>query len=245
MVHVKTYSEKALSLLSQSVSKNEALMTEISKKIVEDVKAGKSLFAFGSGHSGLFPLELYHRAGGCSFLIPIVADYLLPHAGPPIVRVLERSPMVANALLERALPQSGEMIWIMSQSGVNSAVVDFALECKKKNLHTVAFTSIEHSSSVKSRHSSGKRLYEVCDKTIDLGGVRGDALVEVASDLRAGPLSLLSATLMGHSILVAACSELEKQGIACTYTSVNTPEGEQRNKKIELKASLRDPLLRG
>lgn len=245
MIDVKGYSSLAIPHLEKCIDSNEGVMKKIVDRLVKDVQQGKSLFAFGSGHSALFPMELYHRAGGCSFLIPIVADYLLPSAGPPVVRVLERTPAVANALLVRAQPQKDEMIWIMSQSGVNSAVVDFALEAKKLGLYTVAFTSKNHSSAVQSRHASGKRLFEVCDETVDLGGVRGDAVVEIKKDLFAGPLSLLSSTLLGHSILVAACAELESKGVSCTYTSVNTPEGESRNRQIELKAAQRDPLLRG
>ena len=216
-------------------------------RLVSDVSQKKSLFVFGSGHSGLFPLELYHRAGGASFLIPIVADYLLPSAGPPVVRVLERTPGAANALLNRAEPRAGEMVWISSQSGVNAAVVDFALEARKKGLHTVAFTSVVHSSAVSSRHSSGKRLFEVCDEVIDLGGYIGDACVPVSSgaqSFQAGPLSTLGSVFLGHSILVAVCAELEAQGVHCVYTSVNTPEGEERNREIEKLAAVRDPLLR-
>jgi uncharacterized phosphosugar-binding protein len=162
-----------------------------------------------------------------------------------VIRVLERTPGVANVLLARARPVAGEMIWISSQSGINGAVVDFALEAKKLGLYTVAFTSVAHSSAVNSRHPSGKRLVEVCDATVDLGGYRGDACVEVTPSVTAGPLSMLTSVFLGHSILVGACAELEQRGFRCTYTSVNTPEGEMRNKDLEKKASLRDPLLLG
>ena len=245
-VSIRSYSEKALPHLGGLIEKNEQVLNKIVARLVSDVSQKKSLFVFGSGHSGLFPLELYHRAGGASFLIPVVADYLLPSAGPPVVRVLERTPGAANALLNRAEPRAGEMIWISSQSGVNAAVVDFALEAKKKGLHTVAFTSVVHSSAVGSRHASGKRLFEVCDDVIDLGGYVGDACVtslEIGG-FQAGPLSTLGSVFLGHSILVAACAELEAAGVHCVYTSVNTPEGEERNREIEKLAAVRDPLLR-
>jgi uncharacterized phosphosugar-binding protein len=242
---VRSYGEMAIPHLGRILDSNQAVMERLKDRLVADVSEGKGLLVFGSGHSGLFPLELYHRAGGASFVHPLVADYLLPNAGPPVIRVLERTPGVANVLLARAKPKSGEMIWIGSQSGINGAVVDFALEAKKRGLHTVAFTSVAHSSAVQSRHPSGKRLFEVCDETVDLGGFRGDACVEIASGLSAGPLSMLGSVFLGHSIVVAACAELEARGVRCTYTSVNTPEGEERNKELERVASERDPLLLG
>lgn len=244
-ITVRSYSEVAVPHLARIVEANVAIMESVVNRLVVDVKAGKSLFAFGSGHAAIFTMELYHRAGGCSFLVPVFADYLLPTAGPPVVRVLERTAAAANMMLARAEPRPEEMIWISSQSGINTAVVDFALEAKKRGLFTVAFTSVTHSSSVDSRHPGGKRLFEVCDATIDTGGFRGDACLDVAPDVRAGPLSSLGSILLGHSMLTTACARLERDGVRCTYTSVNTPEGEARNKDIEKNAMVRDPLLRG
>lgn len=244
---VYAYANIAIPHLEDSVKRNESVIRRLTEALVKDVQSGRSLLVFGSGHSALFPLELYHRAGGASFVIPIVADYLMPQAGPPIVRSLERTPGVANALLSRVLPKKGEMIWIASQSGINSAVVDFALDAKRQGLIPVAFTSLIHSSAVASRHPSGKRLFEVCDEVVDLGGKVGDACVPIATDgapIVAGPLSSLTSILLGHSILVAAVSKLERQGVRCVYTSVNTPDGEKRNKNLEKRAGQRDILLR-
>jgi uncharacterized phosphosugar-binding protein len=136
------------------------------------------------------------------------------------------------------------MLWLVSNSGINSGVIDLALAAKKLGMKTVAFTSLAHSQSVRSRHASGKRLFEVCDEVVDLGGVRGDAIFPVRKGLQAGPLSTLSAVLMAQSIIVSAVVQLESLGIRCVYTSVNTPEGEKRNRALERRASQRDPLLR-
>ena len=80
-IDVTSYSEVAIPHLERILRAGSKVMEGIAERIVRDVKGGKSLLVFGSGHSGIFPLELYHRAGGASFVIPIVADYLLPTAG--------------------------------------------------------------------------------------------------------------------------------------------------------------------
>lgn len=242
-ITVQSYGEQSLPHLRKALRRNEKVMNDLTDRLVADVKGGKSLLVFGSGHSALFPLELYHRAGGASFVIPVVADYLMPQAGPPVVRALERTPGVANAILARAKPRKGEMIWINSQSGINGAVVDLAMDARKMGLYTVAFTSVTHSSAVKSRHPSGKRLFEVCDQVVDFGGHVGDACVALDEEVFAGPLSTLTSICLGHSILVAASARLEALGVRCVYTSVNTPEGEKRNRALESKACRRDPLL--
>jgi uncharacterized phosphosugar-binding protein len=147
-------------------------------------------------------------------------------------------------ILDRYRPKKGEMIWLCSQSGINAAIIDLALEARKRGLVPVAFSSIAHSKAVKSRHASGKRLFEVCEETVDLGGVRGDAAVEIAPGVAAGPLSTLGAVMAAHSILVVAMARLERAGTRCVYTSVNTPEGEARNKSLEERAAERDFMLR-
>lgn len=243
-ITTQTYSRTAIAHLERIIKKNEPTMEKIVKRLVKDVSAGRSLLVFGSGHSSIFPFELYHRAGGASFVIPIVADFLLPSAGPSVVRVLERTPGVAQAILARAEPKKGEMLWLSSNSGINAAIVDLAISAKKMGLHTVAFTSLAHSKAVESRHTSGKRLFEVTDEVIDIGGVRGDAAIEIGKEVMAGPLSTLSTVMLGNSIILAAMAELESKGHSCTYTSVNTPEGEARNRGLEKIAALRDPLLR-
>jgi uncharacterized phosphosugar-binding protein len=243
-VGVEAYANEALPHLRRVLKANARVMEGLARRLERDVRAGRSLLVFGSGHSAIFPMELYHRAGGASFVVPLVADYLLPTAGPPVVRVLERTPGAANMLLNRAEPRRGEMLWLASQSGINAAAIDLALEARRRGLHTVAFTSVVHSGAVKSRHPSGKRLFEACDETVDLGGRVGDAAVALSRDVVAGPLSTLGSVFLGHSILVAACARLEKAGVRCVYTSVNTPEGESRNRAIERAAARRDPLLR-
>jgi uncharacterized phosphosugar-binding protein len=241
---VRAYGGAAIPHLERILGANEAVMERLAARLAKDVRAGRSLFVFGSGHSAIFPMELYHRAGGASFVVPVVADYLLPTAGPPVVRAMERTPGVASAALRRAAPRRGETLWLASQSGINGAVVSLALEARKMGLRTVAFTSRAHSRAVESRHPSGKRLFEVCHDVVDLGGVVGDAAVNLGRGVMAGPLSTLGSVFLGHSILVSACARLEAAGVRSVYTSVNTPAGERRNRAIEARAALRDPLLR-
>jgi len=243
-IDLQSFSKTALPHLEAILKANSGVLERLRRQLVLDVSAGKSLFVFGSGHSAILPLELYHRAGGPSFLIPLVADHLLPTAGPPVVRLFERIPGAAQFLLDRAQPRAGEMIWLVSQSGINSAGVDLALEANQRGLRTVAFTSVTHSQGVPARHPSGKKLFEICSEVVDWGGVVGDAAIEISPTVSVGPLSSLSGVFLAHSLLSAVVADLNQLGIFCSYTSVNTPQGEQRNKKIEEGAKLRDPLLR-
>src|SRR3954470_17143048 len=137
-ISVLTYSGFALPHLSELIERNSDAMERLATRLVKDVKAGRDLLVFGSGHSSIFAMELYHRAGGPSFVLPLIADHLLPTAGPPVVRLLERTPGAATMLLDRYQARRGEMIWLCSQSGINSAIIDLAEEASKRGLHPVA-----------------------------------------------------------------------------------------------------------
>lgn len=237
------YADVAIPYLKNLLETNNKTYALV-QKVVSDVKAGRSLFVYGTSHLALLPLELYHRVGGPSFVIPLVTDFLLPTDGSKLVRFMEGIPASAKFLLSRAQPHRGEMVWVFCQSGIKAAGIDLALEAERQNLHTVAFTSMIHSRAANSQHPSGKKLFEVCRDVVDLGGVVGDAVVSISDSISGGPLSLLGGVFLAHTILVAAMRELENQGIHCCYASGNTPEGEERNKRLEQKAKQRDPLLR-
>lgn len=238
------YAETALPHLQSILNANQKVLEKLAAVLVSDVKKGRSLFVFGSGHSAIFPMELYHRAGGPSFVIPMVIDALLPLSGPKVVRLFERSSGSAQILLDHFEPRKGEMLWLVSQSGINSVSVELALLAKARGLQTVAFTSRTHSDGVPSRHPSGKKLYQICDAVVDLGGRKGDAAIDVDAGAAVGPLSTLSGIFLAHSLLSVAMARLEAEGVRCSYTSVNTPEGEKRNAELERNAAIRDPRLR-
>ena len=89
-----------------------------------DVAKGRSLFLYWQWSFGDFTQELYHRAGGASFIVPVAADYLLPTAGLPVVRVLSALRCCSDLGEEQS--REGRNDLIASQSGINGAVVECA-----------------------------------------------------------------------------------------------------------------------
>ena len=77
-----------------------------------------------------------------------------------------------------------------------------ALTAKSIGCKTVALTSIQHSSSVESRHSSGKRLFEICDIIIDSHVPLGDASMD-HPDFKEnfGPVSTISTVAIFNAVI--------------------------------------------
>lgn len=82
-------------------------------------------------------------------------------------------------IIGKANMEPGDVLMIGSVSGKNILPVELAIKAKEKGLTTIALTSVEYSSALKSAHPSGKRLFEVCDIVLDNCSNVSDTLVQV------------------------------------------------------------------
>lgn len=228
----RTYFEKAIATLEKVMATQSAALDQAAQWIAESLKANGVLHIFGGGHSQLLGEELMFRAGG---LAPVNAildiNFSLMGGGPPTrSTALERMEGYAKLVLDRYDLCPGEVLIVVSQSGINAAPIEAAMEGKARGLKVIALTSVEQSAQAKSRHSSGKRLFEVADLVIDNCVVPGDACVEIALGIpKAAPLS----TVVGAAILQALVAEVAKRlydaGVEPPiWLSANVPGGDQR-----------------
>lgn len=81
--------------------------------------------------------------------------------------LLERLSGYADIILEVNHVRPKYALIVISNSGRNSVPIQMAIEAKKRGVFVVALTNMEHSKSVKSRDTSGKRLFEVADCVLD------------------------------------------------------------------------------
>jgi uncharacterized phosphosugar-binding protein len=188
----ESYFTRANELLARAWETNAPVLERLAPIVGECVARGGVIHAFGSGHSELVSREIIGRAGG----LVCVTGIIDPTAG-----FIENLPGYGTRLAARYDRQyqllSGEVLIAISNSGKNSSPIEVALYAKQKGLTVVALTSVAMSHATPSEHPSGKKLPDVADHVLDNGGVPGDAIVEVADGVRAGPTS----TLIGCSVL--------------------------------------------
>ena len=149
------------------------------------IGSGKLVHLFGTGHGSLPALEAFPRSGSLVGFHPIaeLPITLLHHVygdmGVPQYRFLHRQEGYGRAILEAHRLDPADTLILFSHSGINPVVLDMALAAKEKGLPVIGVTSLPHSSATASRHSSGKKLYEVADIVIDTGAPLGDACVKI------------------------------------------------------------------
>ena len=178
-------------------------LEEAARLIAAAVAAGGVLHLFGAGHSQLLALDAYARAGGLACVNPILDPALSPAAGLDIARA-ERTEGLAAAILEGQDLRPGEVVLVVSNSGVNAVPVELALGCRERGLRVVALTNLEQAKATAPRHPSGARLHELAEVVIDNRCPPGDAAVTLASGDRVGPLT----TVVGAAVVAALCARV-------------------------------------
>jgi uncharacterized phosphosugar-binding protein len=210
--------------------------------IAECVAANGVVHAFGTGHSQATALEIVGRAGG---LIPTnrigLTDLVLRGGEDPAVLedpLLERSGGLAARLYELAGPHPADLFVIVSNSGVNSAVVDMALHAKARGHRVVALTSLAHTRAVPSRHPSGSRLADLADAVLDNGAPPGDAVLPLPGGGTVCGISTITSALLVQMAVAEAVGLLAAGGHdAPVYVSANLPGGHERNVVLEARYS--------
>lgn len=163
--------EKVKRVMEEELSNIEIASKHIAKSCME----GGRFYVFGSGHSHMIAEEIYIRAGGLAFVKAILPEELMLHQMPNKSTYLERIEGLAPALLNLYKPDEKDTILIVSNSGRNAVPVEMAIAAKEKGMKVIAMTSRSHSEKSDSRHSSGKKLYELADVVIDNKAENGDA----------------------------------------------------------------------
>ena len=197
------------------------------------VSAGRVIHVFGCGHSQMFAMEVFDRAGG---LVPVNA-LLIPHLAlfpkAKLSTLQERVEGFADRYLSLEDVDARDTMIIVSISGRNAAVVDMALEAKRIGMKVVALVSKQFAGSTTSRHSSGKNLMEVADVVIDVKCVSGDAALEIEGlePHFCGTSTVLGMSIM-ESIIAQTVENCMKAGyVPPIYVSSNLDKGDAINDK--------------
>ena len=230
----KTYLRNILRLLEKLEATQEEVIDRVAAVCADAISQGGLLYFFGTGHSHMICEEPFYRAGGLACVYPILETDLMLHEGASKSSGYERLEGLGNLVISNTGLSKGDVLFIASNSGRNCAVIDAALEAKKRGAVTVAITSMNHTTQVASRHSSGLNLYQVCDYVLDNGGEIGDASVALPGlEQKIAPTSSVIDITLVNLILVNTVELLLQKGIQPPiFMSANTDQGDAANEAV-------------
>jgi uncharacterized phosphosugar-binding protein len=188
---------------------------------------GGIIHIFGSGHSSLLAQEMFYRAGGLVAVNPILDSRLGFERGAIESSEFERSGDSVADLAASAGFRVGDVGIVVSNSGRNALPVEMAERMRAAGLKVIALTNLAQSSAATSRHSSGKRLFELADVILDNHCPVGDAAVKVPGIIRPmGPVSTIAGATLLHSVFLQAAELMAAQGkSAPVFPSANLGSG--------------------
>lgn len=211
--------------------------------LADSIAAGGVVQVFGTGHSRSFAMEIAGRAGG---LVPAnklsLSDLVFYGDVAPadlLDPALERDEALAARLLAVHDIRPSDVFVVCSNSGGNGSTVELARLVTERGHRLVVVTSIQHTTHITSRHSSGLLLYQLADVVIDNGAAFGDAALE----LPPGPdgrvrgsitaTSSLTGALIAQLLVTEVCGLLLEAGHEVpVLISANIPGGDEHNARL-------------
>ena len=136
----------------------------------------------GGGHTTLCMGEMFFRAGGLSNINPVMETGLSVFNQALKYLELERTVNYGSAIMKYADLQSGDLLIIFHNIGINPATIDAAQEAKRAGAKIIAVSSSYWQNEMPAdhfiRHPSGVNLFDLADVCIDDFNPVGDAVVQ-------------------------------------------------------------------
>lgn len=196
----------------------------------------KSIYIFGASHAGILAEEMYYRAGGLMTINAIFGrEVMLDRKPITLTSKMERLEGYGLLLAASVSFKEADVLILHSVSGRNPIIIDLAIAARLQGVKIISLTNVAYSKSVTSRHSSGKRLFEVSDVVIDNHGDIGDACCAVDGiEQKVGPSSTVIGATILNSIIVEVCKKLIANGVQYPpiFYSANLDGGDKLNAEL-------------
>ena len=200
------------------------------KAVVDAARGDHLVYVFGTGHSHMLAEEVHYRAGGLALAVPILASTIMLHEGAVASTKMERAEGVSGPILERYGITRNDVLFVVSNSGVNAAPLEAARFGRKVGCAVVAITSLAYSTKTA---NGGERLADLADIVIDNGVPPGDAVVALpGTELRTGPASTTVGTAIINPVFAQAAHRLAQEGRPPIYLSANMPGAKETNRAL-------------
>ena len=173
------YQNRVDELLTQVKTTQRENIIKAGEMIADTIENGGNVYLSEICHS--IQNDLIDRGGGPFFYRKF--QYKLDVQSD--ARVRDRSDMdldmegLGAYILKASTIRPGDILFVGSVSGRTKHVVDLAYEAKKMGIQVIAMSSMSYAQSVEPVHSSGLKLYEMVDLTLDNCAPSAEAMLDV------------------------------------------------------------------
>jgi uncharacterized phosphosugar-binding protein len=195
-------------------------ITKAAELMADTIEAGRWVHTFGCGHATLPIEEMYPRIGGFVGFHPMVElpltffTRIVGEMGVHQFVFLERVEGYGVEIMKGYNFDKRDTMWLFSHSGINNVNIDVALEAKKRGMKVIVFGSAAAAEGKKTRHSSGKNIFEIADVVVDSCAPLEDASVRLKNHQdKIGPVSTIAFVTAVWMTITTVAEILENRGV--------------------------------
>jgi len=197
--------------------------------MADSIAADRWVHTFGCGHATIPIEEMYPRIGGSVGFHPMIElpltffSRITGEMGIHQFLFLERAEGYGNAIMKSYTFDPRDTMWIFSHTGINNVNIDVALRAKEQGMRVIATGSA--AAVAKSRHPSGKNLFEIADVVIDTRVPAGDSTVPLRNHVdNVGPVSTMASVAVVWMTITTIAEILAERGVKVfIHPSHNVP----------------------
>lgn len=197
--------------------------------MADSIAAERWVHTFGCGHATIPVEEMYPRIGGFVGFHPMIElpltffTRITGEMGIHQFLFLERAEGYGNAIMKGYSFDKRDTMWIFSHTGINNVNIDVALRAKEQGMKVVATGSATQ--VAKSRHPSGRTLFEIADVVIDTRVPAGDSTVPLKNHVdNVGPVSTMASVAVVWMTITTVAEILSERGVKLfIHPSHNVP----------------------
>lgn len=199
--------------------------------MADTIEAGRWVHTFGCGHATLPIEEMYPRIGGFVGFHPMIElplsffTHIVGEMGVHQFVFLERVEGYGQQIMKSYNFDSRDCMWLFSHSGINNVNIDIAMESKKAGMKVIVMGSEKEFKNTKTRHSSGKQIFDIADIVIDSCVPAQDASVILKNHQdKIGPISTMAFVTCVWMTITTVAEILADRGVKLyIHPSHNVP----------------------
>jgi uncharacterized phosphosugar-binding protein len=233
------YLEKVQALMRAVVTDEAKVLDQAAEKLASQVSADRLIYVFGpGGHSNLASQEIFFRAGGLMHISAILDEGTLLSNGALRSMAIERTPGYGRVVISNWAIGSDDLLILVNAYGINAALIDAALEARRRGCFTIGVSSRRHASETlpdhPARHPTKQNLHDVVDIAIDTKVPVGDALLDLPGLSESiGACSTFANAIALNALVIQTVAKLVERGIEPpVWRSGNAPGGDEANARF-------------
>lgn len=237
--HSEAYLQGISAHMQRILTEGTPAIERAAEALAGHVAEDRLIHIFGpGGHSNLASQEIFFRAGGLMHVSAILDEGTLLSNGALRSMAIERTPGYGKVVIADQELGSDDLLILVNAYGINAALIDAALEAKRRGVFLIGVSSREHAENSApdhpARHPTKHNLHDLVDIAIDTKVPVGDAIVDLPGMTESiAAISTFANAFALNTLVIHTVSRLLERGVEPpVWRSGNAPGGDEANGKF-------------